>query len=181
MLASRSPCWSSSTPFVCSHTRRTRVSLSSNFALSAYLVCVGFVRIPSLWICHEGSALIFRFWLDFFLQSACHQHIGLDRSGNHRLVAEFTYTGRSRTDCSPKEDFNHVYGLSLEGIERVVVTDKLISDIDWFSVYKVPRVKGKVMLKHVWPEFYDDYMRLHQKVRQDIPVNNKFPVAFARA
>ena len=83
--------------------------------------------------------------------------------------------------CETKEDFNHVNGLSLEGIDPTMLTNKLISDMDWLSIYKVPRVKGKVMLKHVWPEFYDDYMRLHQKVRQDIPVNNKFPVAFARA
>ena len=29
-----------------------------------------------------------------------------------------------------KEDFNHVYGLSLEGIDLVVLTNKSISDIE---------------------------------------------------
>ena len=67
------------------------------------------------------------------------------------------------------------------GINPVVLTDKLISDIDWLSVYKVPKVKGKVKLKHVRPELYDDYMRLHQKVHQEIPVNNELSVVFARA
>ena len=45
--------------------------------------------------------------------------------------------------------FNLIYGLSLEGIDLVVVTDKLISDAERLLVYKVPRVKGKVKLKHV--------------------------------
>ena len=64
----------------------------------------------------------------------------------------------------PKKDFNHLYGLSLEGIDPVVLIDKLFSDIDWLSIYKVPRVKGKVKLKHVRPELYDDCMRFHHKV-----------------
>ena len=83
--------------------------------------------------------------------------------------------------CETKEDFNHVYGLSLEGIDPTMLADKLISDIDWLSCYKVPRVKGKVKLKHVRPELYDDCMRVHQKVHQEIPVNNELSVAFARA
>ena len=83
--------------------------------------------------------------------------------------------------CETKEDFNNIYGLSLEGIDPIVLTDKLISDVDWLSVYKVPRVKGKVKLKHVRPELYDDCMRLHQKVHQEIPVNNELSIAFARA
>ena len=49
------------------------------------------------------------------------------------------------------------------------------------SIYKVPRVKGKVKLKHVRPDLYDDYMRLHQKVHQEILVNNELSVSFARA
>ena len=49
--------------------------------------------------------------------------------------------------CKTKEDFNLIYGLSLEGIDPVVLTDKLISDIDWFFIYKLPKVKGKVKLK----------------------------------
>ena len=57
----------------------------------------------------------------------------------------------------------------------------MISDIDWLLVYKVPRVKRKVKLKHVRPELYDDCMRLHQKVHQEILVDNKFSVAFTRA
>ena len=32
------------------------------------------------------------------------------------------------------KDFNHVYGLSLEGIELVVLTNKLSSDIDWYRL-----------------------------------------------
>ena len=83
--------------------------------------------------------------------------------------------------CETKEDFNLLYGLSLEGIDPAVLTDKLISDADWLSVYKVPRVKGKVKLKHVRPELYDACMTLHQKVHQEIPVNNELSVAFARA
>ena len=83
--------------------------------------------------------------------------------------------------CKTKEDFNLIYGLSPEGIDHVVLTDKLISDIDWLSVYKVARVKGKVNLQHVRPELYGDCMRLHQKVHQEIPVNDELSVAFARA
>ena len=45
----------------------------------------------------------------------------------------------------------------------------------------MPSVKGKVKLKHVRPELYDDCMTLHQKVHQEIPVNNELSVAFARA
>ena len=48
-------------------------------------------------------------------------------------------------------------------------------------VYKVPRVKGKVKVKHVRLELYDNSMRLHQKVHQEISVNNELSVAFARA
>ena len=44
-----------------------------------------------------------------------------------------------------KEDFNQKYGLSLEGVDPVVLTNKLISGL----VYKVTRVKDKVKLKHV--------------------------------
>ena len=83
--------------------------------------------------------------------------------------------------CERKEDFNLIHGLSLDGIDPAVLTDKLICDADWLSVYKVPRVKGKVKLKHVRPELYDDYMPLHQEVHQEIPVNNELSVAFARA
>ena len=83
--------------------------------------------------------------------------------------------------CETKEDFHNIYGLSLEGIDPAVLTDRLISDVDWMSVYKVPRVKGKVKLKHVRPDLYDEYMRLHQKVHQEILVNNELFVSFARA
>ena len=83
--------------------------------------------------------------------------------------------------CKTKEDFNLIYGLSLEGIDLGVLTYKLISDIDWLLVYKVPRGIGKVNLKHVRPELYDDCMRLHQKVHQEISVNNQLSVTFARA
>ena len=60
-----------------------------------------------------------------------------------------------------------------------MLTDKLISDADWLSVYKESRVKGKVKLKHVQPECYDACMTLHQKVHQEIPVNNELSVSFA--
>ena len=37
--------------------------------------------------------------------------------------------------CKRKDDVNLIYGLSLEGIDPVVLrTDKLISDIDWLSI-----------------------------------------------
>ena len=83
--------------------------------------------------------------------------------------------------CETKEDFNLIYGLSLEGIDPAVLTDKLISDIDWQPVYKVPRVKDKVKLKHVWLELYGDSMRLNKKVHEEIPINNELSVAFTRA
>ena len=62
-----------------------------------------------------------------------------------------------------------------------MVADKLIRDIDSLSVYKGPGVNGKVKLKHVRLELYDDCMRLHQKVYQEILVNNELSVAFTRA
>ena len=85
--------------------------------------------------------------------------------------------------CKTKEDFHNIYGLSLEGIDPAVLIDRLISDVDWMLVYKVPRVKGKGKgkLKHVRPDLYDDCMRLHQKVHQEILVNNELSVSFARA
>ena len=60
VLASLSPCWSTSAPFVCSRTGRD-VSCSSDFALFAYPVCVGLVRIPSSQISREESGLAFWF------------------------------------------------------------------------------------------------------------------------
>ena len=82
--------------------------------------------------------------------------------------------------CETKEDFNHIYGLSLEGIDPEVLTKKLISDIDWLSVYKVSNAKGKVKLKHVRTELYED-LRFHQKVHQEILVKNELSIAFGRA
>ena len=66
--------------------------------------------------------------------------------------------------CDTKEDCSHVYGLSLEGIDLAFLTHKLISYMEWLLVYTVPKVKGKVKVKHVRPELYDDCMRLHLKV-----------------
>ena len=83
--------------------------------------------------------------------------------------------------CETKEDFNLVYGLPLEGIDPAMIIYELVSYIDWLSVYKVPRVKGKMNLKHVRPELYYDCMRLQQKVHQEISVNNQLSVTFARA
>ena len=37
-----------------------------------------------------------------------------------------------------KEDFNHLYGLSLEGIDPTVLTNKMTTDVEWLVVYKVP-------------------------------------------
>ena len=73
------------------------MSLSFEFALSTYSVCVGLVRVPSLRIYHEGSTLIFRFLLDFSLQSACPRRTGSNRSGTRRPIAECTCMGRSQT------------------------------------------------------------------------------------
>ena len=50
MLASRSPYGSALAPFGCSRTERAGGSLLSDFALSACLVCVGLVWVPSSWI-----------------------------------------------------------------------------------------------------------------------------------
>ena len=63
--------------------------------------------------------------------------------------------------CETKEDFHNTYGLSLKGVDPAVLSDKLISDVDWMTIDTVPRVKGKVKLKHVRADLYDDCMRLH--------------------
>ena len=99
MLASHSPCWSASTPFVSSRTGRIRGSSLSDFAPSSYLVCVELVWVPSLQIFCEGSALVFRSLLDCSLQWACRRHIGSDRSGTRRQLAKFTCMGQSRIGC----------------------------------------------------------------------------------
>ena len=100
VLASYSPCWSTSKPFVCSWTRRAEVSLSSDCTLSAYPIFVGLVRVPALQIFHEGSALISRFRLHCSLQSACHRHTRSDRSGTRPSVSKNISLGRSRNSCS---------------------------------------------------------------------------------
>ena len=33
--------------------------------------------------------------------------------------------------CETKGDFHNIYGLSLEGVDPAVLSDKLISDVDW--------------------------------------------------
>ena len=63
--------------------------------------------------------------------------------------------------CETKEDFQNVFGLSPEGIDPIVLPDKLIIGIDWLSVYKVTKVKVKVKLKHVCFVLSDECMRLH--------------------
>ena len=78
-----------------------------------------------------------------------------------------------------KEDFNNIYGLSLEYIDLVVLTNKVVTNAEWLSVYKVTRVKGKVKEKHVRLELYKDCMMLHQKVHQEIPIN-ELSVAITR-
>ena len=83
--------------------------------------------------------------------------------------------------CQTEEEFHATYGLSLVGIDPAILTDKMISDVDWLSVYKVPRATGKVKVKHVRPELYDQCMVMHQKVYQEIPVNYELSVSFARA
>ena len=63
-----------------------------------------------------------------------------------------------------------------------MLTNKMVTDLNWLSVYKVTRVKGKVQkVKHVCPELYEECTMLHQKVHQEILVNNEFSVAFTRA
>ena len=42
-----------------------------------------------------------------------------------------------------------------------MLIDKLITDIEWLLVYKVTQVKAEFKLKHVRPELYEDWMRLH--------------------
>ena len=49
----------------------------------------------------------------------------------------------------------------------------MVTDLDWLSVYKVTRVKGKVKVKHVCHEHYENCMVLHQKLHQEIPTNKK--------
>ena len=63
------------------------------------------------------------------------------------------------------EDLNIIYGLSFVGIDPAMLTNKLITNIDWLSVYKVRR---KVKIKHVHPELYEDCVMLHQKVHQEM-------------
>ena len=36
--------------------------------------------------------------------------------------------------CETKEDFHNTYGLSLEGVDPAVLSEKLISDVDWMIV-----------------------------------------------
>ena len=57
----------------------------------------------------------------------------------------------------------------------------MVTDLDWLSVYKVTRVKGKVQkVKHVCPELYEECTMLHQKVHQEIMVNNELSIVFVR-
>ena len=63
--------------------------------------------------------------------------------------------------------------MSLDGIDPVMLTNKLINVIDSLLVYTVTRVKDKIKLKHVRPKLYEDCMRLHQKEHQEIPVKNE--------
>ena len=94
-LASRSPCWIVLAPSRYNRTGRAGESSSSGFALSSCLGYVGLVRVSSLRIYREGSALVSWFQFDFSLQLTFHWHEGLDKSGTCSLVAECTYIGRS--------------------------------------------------------------------------------------
>ena len=67
------------------------------------------------------------------------------------------------------------------GIDPTTLFDKLISNADWLSMYKITRVRGKVKIKQIRSELYDKCMMLHQKVFQDVAVNSELSVAFARA
>ena len=109
VLASCSSHWIALAPFKCSQIGRAKESLSSDFARrSLCLVCVGFVRIPSLWICHEGSALIFRFRLDWSLQSTYHWCTGSDRSETCQPIAKYTNMGHNWICCSQATGFRSV-------------------------------------------------------------------------
>ena len=96
MLVSHSPCWSASTPFVCSSTRRARVSLSSDFALSSCPKCVGFVWVPSSKFFREVFALNPQIRLYRILRWACRPHIRSSISGIHRICFTCTYMGQSQ-------------------------------------------------------------------------------------
>ena len=75
-----------------------------------------------------------------------------------------------------------MYGLSQHGIGLAVLIDRIITNLNWLSVYKVTRVNGKkVKIKHVHPELYEDCMVLHQKVHQEIIANNELSIAFTWA
>ena len=65
------------------------------------------------------------------------------------------------------------------GIDRTTVSDKMISNVDWLSVYKIKRVRDMVKIKQIRLELYDKCMMLHQKVFQKVPVNNNCSIAFA--
>ena len=66
--------------------------------------------------------------------------------------------------CETKEDFNRVYGLSLCGIDPVILIDRMIIDVDWLLAYILRRVKGTIKIKHVHLELYEDIMALHKKL-----------------
>ena len=76
------------------------------------------------------------------------------------------------------EDLNIIYGLSFVGIDPAMLTNKLITNIDWLSVYKVRR---KVKIKHVHVKHYKKYMMLHQKGHQNVLMNNELLVALVSA
>ena len=63
------------------------------------------------------------------------------------LVPPYPRVLNFQTFYEMKEDFNHVYGLSLEGLNPLVLTNKMITNVKWLSVYKVTKVKDKVKIK----------------------------------
>ena len=65
------------------------------------------------------------------------------------------------------------------GIHLAVVIDKMVTDVEWLSVHKVTRVKGKLKIKYVRHELYEEYIMFHQKVHQEIPIN-ELSVAITR-
>ena len=92
----------------------------------------------------------------------------------HRwLIQPYTKVINYNQFCQTMDDFHRVYGLSLKGINLPNLNDKVITDVDWLSVFKVMRVRGKVKIEHVRPELYDRCTTLHRKVFQVLLNNNE--------
>ena len=80
-----------------------------------------------------------------------------------------------------KDDFNHVYGLSLD---RYWPYGANTQTDYWYRLIvslQSNKVKGKVKIKHVHVKHYKKYMMLHQKGHQNVLMNNELLVALVSA